>query len=266
MDALKEIPLHPTGALICIPLAAYIYTGLTGPYQAYQGRVRYSPSEVDVSDPATCQRIHSAKKGYLKTPLCTLLVTDALSVFNEIRPDIHRRYKRLSSHSMSETGLKAFFPGVNSKVCLAIDSICAENIACGAADVAKWFMFLSFDVIGDLAFGEPFGNLENGKTVTLKGLEDLGYGSNPTVFSKIYDAKEKEILTRIEMRDNAQIFIVSSSDITANSMIYLVWAVCKSPETKARLSKELYNLPENYTYNHLKELTNLNYIINKTAS
>lgn len=32
------------------------------------------------------------------------------------------------------------------------------------ADVVKWFTFAVFDVIGDLAFGAPFGGLESGKT------------------------------------------------------------------------------------------------------
>lgn len=64
---------------------------------------------------------------------------------------------------MSETGLKTFLPRIDSKVRLAIERIRDENTTRGAADIAKWFMFLSFDVIGDLAFGESFGNLESGK-------------------------------------------------------------------------------------------------------
>ncbi|KAK2023942.1 cytochrome P450 [Colletotrichum zoysiae] len=351
MDNLTDITVRLGGAVICIALAAYIYNGLTNPlsdipgpwytrftpipsnfkfmtahhpdwihdlHAKYGPIVRYSPNEIDVSDPETCQRIHSVKEGYLKSPFYTLLVTDASSVFNEVRPEVHRRFKRLLSHPMSESGLKAFFPRIDSKVRFAIESIRAENTACGAADVAKWFMFLSFDIIGDLAFGESFGNLEKGeKTQSVTDFVNLGYVSglrivfpiisriaqylpipvfkdataiqnrtfdytqkaldrhakrvevmgrdlNPTVFSKIYDAKEKEMLTRIEMRDNAQVFIVGGSDTTANSLIYLVWAVCKNPEIKAKLLKELYSLPENYTYDHLKELTYLDYVINET--
>ncbi|GKT52156.1 cytochrome P450 monooxygenase azaI [Colletotrichum spaethianum] len=312
MDTIGENAFHLGGALICVALAAeatqFIYTGLSNPlsnipgpwytrftaipstykfmtghhpdwihslHARYGSIVRYSPSEVDVSDPAACQRIHSAKAGYLKTPFYTLLVTDASNVFNEIRPDIHRRFKRLLSHPMSETGLKTFYPRIDNKVRLAIDRMCDENTACGAADVAKWFMFLSFDVIGDIAFSESFGNLENGKFRVFdyaqkaldrhaKRVEELGSDPKPTVFSKIYDANEKEMLSRKEMRDNALAFIVGGSDTTANSMIYLVWAVCKNPRIKARLMKELSSLPEDYTYDHLKELTYLNCIVNES--
>lgn len=124
--------------------------------------VRISPHEVDISDPATCQRIHSVKGGFLKSPFYSLLITDSSSVFNEIRPDIHRKYKRLLSNPMSETGLKTFLPRIDGKVRLAIERIQQEGKKRGAADIAKWFMFLSFDVIGDLTFGEGFGQLESG--------------------------------------------------------------------------------------------------------
>jgi cytochrome P450 len=126
--------------------------------------VRISPHEVDISDAPACQRvIHSVKGGFLKSPFYSLLITDSSSVFNEIRPEVHRKYKRLLSNPMSETGLKAFLPRIDGKVRLAIERIHEENKTRGAADVAKWFMFLSFDVIGDLTFGEGFGQLESGQ-------------------------------------------------------------------------------------------------------
>ncbi|KAK1990522.1 cytochrome P450 [Colletotrichum falcatum] len=280
--------------------------------------VRYSPSEVDISDPATCQRIHSVKNGFLKSPFYSLLITDSSSVFNEIRPEIHRKYKRLLSNPMSETGLKAFLPRIDSKFRLAIERMRDEHKTRGAADVAKWFMFLSFDVIGDLAFGESFGNLESGEqNRSIKDFVSLGFvgglrstfptiswislylpipvfkeataiqyrtfdyaqraldrhadrvakaGSDPhpTVFSKLYSAGEEETWTPIEIRDNAQVFIVGGSDTTANSMIYLIWCVCKDPAIKARLLKELDGLPEDYTYDDLKELPYVNWVINET--
>lgn len=124
--------------------------------------VRISPTEVDISDLPTVKRIHSVKDGFLKSPFYEKLITDSSSVFNTIYPDVHRKYKRLLSNPMSETGLKAFLPRIDAKMRLAIKRIEDENRELGRADVAKWFMFLSFDVIGDLAFGESFGNLERG--------------------------------------------------------------------------------------------------------
>lgn len=97
-----------------------------------------------------------------------------------------------------------------------------------------------------------------------KRVEETGSDPHPTVFSKLYNAGEEETWTPIEIRDNAQVFIVGGSDTTANSMIYLVWAVCKIPEIKAKLLRELDTLPENYGYDELKELTYVNWIVNET--
>ncbi|KAF6820296.1 benzoate 4-monooxygenase cytochrome [Colletotrichum musicola] len=351
MDFIKTNPLYLGGALLCVALATYIYAGLTNPLSAVPGPwytryttlvstyfvitahhpdwvhalharygpvVRISPHEVDISDPATCQRIHSVKGGFLKSPFYSLLITDSSSVFNEIRPDIHRKYKRLLSNPMSETGLKTFLPRIDGKVRLAIERIQQEGKKRGAADIAKWFMFLSFDVIGDLTFGEGFGQLESGvknrsvndfvslgfvgglrsmfPTISwlslylpipvfrdatkiqyrtfdyaqgaldrhAKRVEELGSDPQPTVFSKLYTAGAEDVWTPIEIRDNAQVFIVGGSDTTANSMIYLIWAVCKIPDVRKKLLKELEGLREDFGYDELREMPYLNCIVNET--
>ncbi|KAF9877845.1 benzoate 4-monooxygenase cytochrome [Colletotrichum karsti] len=351
MDFVKTNPLYLGGALVCVALATYIYQGLTNPlsnvpgpwytryttlvstyfvitahhpdwvhalHAKYGPVVRISPHEVDISDPPTCQRIHSVKGGFLKSPFYSLLITDSSSVFNEIRPEVHRKYKRLLSNPMSETGLKTFLPRIDGKVRLAIERIREEDKTRGAADIAKWFMFLSFDVIGDLTFGEGFGQLESGvknrsvndfvslgfvgglrsmfPTISwfslylpipvfrdatkiqyrtfdyaqsaldrhAKRVEELGDDPKPTVFSKLYTAGAEDTWSPIEIRDNAQVFIVGGSDTTANSMIYLIWAVCKLPDVKAKLLKELETLGEDFGYDELRELQYLNWIVNET--
>ena len=44
----------------------------------------------------------------------------------------------------------------------------SENVSGDSAkiDCLHWFNYLAFDIIGDLAFGEPFGMLEKGKDIT----------------------------------------------------------------------------------------------------
>ncbi|TEA21561.1 Cytochrome P450 monooxygenase azaI [Colletotrichum sidae] len=355
MDLIKTNPLLVAGVVICLAFARYVHAGLTNPlsnipgpwytrfttlvstyhvitahhpdwvhdlHAKYGPAVRISPREVDVSHPPTCQQIHSVKGGFLKSPFYSLLITDSSSVFNEIRPEVHRKYKRLLSNPMSETGLKSFLPRIDGKVRLAIEQIRGEDQTRGAADIAKWFMFLSFDVIGDLTFGEGFGQLESGVKnrsvndfVSLgfvgglrsmfptiawfslylpipvfrdatkiqyrtfdyaqgaldrhaRRVEDLGSDPRPTVFSRLYGTGEEGggggSWTPVEIRDNAQVFIVGGSDTTANSMIYLIWAVCKLPGVKQKLLRELEPLAEDFSYEDLKELPYLNWIVNET--
>ena len=79
---------------------------------------------------------------------------------------------------LSESALKAVEPIVRSKAALAVQRIEEENQARGAADVFKWFLFYSTDVIGELSFGESFRMLEIGKVGTSRG--ELDAGSEPS--------------------------------------------------------------------------------------
>lgn len=82
----------------------------------------------------------------------------------------HRRLRRLQSHAFSEKALtaqqdvikthmdnfveqlkkRAVSPFVEDKVATSSD---------GIVDIVQWLNFLTFDTIGDLAFGSPFGCL-----------------------------------------------------------------------------------------------------------
>jgi cytochrome P450 len=85
------------------------------------------------------------------------------NVFNTTDIGLHRRLRRLLSSPLSESGLKAFLPQIEDKVSLAIQRMEEEHNARGAADIYKWWLFMTTDVIGELSFGESFRMLENGK-------------------------------------------------------------------------------------------------------
>lgn len=90
-----------------------------------------------------------------------------------------------------------------------------------------------------------------------------GKDDHPTVFSRIYTAGEEESWTPIEIRDNAQVFIVGGSDTTANSMIYLIWCVCKLPNVRRRLLEELNTIGDDYGYDTLRDLPYLNHCVDE---
>jgi len=86
-----------------------------------------------------------------------------------------------------------------------------------------------------------------------------------TLFSKVYQAAGDEQLTFKEMRDNAMAYIVAGSDTTATTLTYLVSAVCRHPDVKATLLKELETLPadEDFGDRELKQLPYLNQVIDE---
>lgn len=93
----------------------------------------------------------------------------------------HRRLRRLQSHAFSEKALTAqqdvlkthldlFIEQLRKRALLeSIDSTENDKKGDGAdhdgiVDIVKWLNFLTFDTIGDLAFGSPFGSLVDGVT------------------------------------------------------------------------------------------------------
>ncbi|KAJ5573605.1 uncharacterized protein N7459_008032 [Penicillium hispanicum] len=74
----------------------------------------------------------------------------------------HARFRRLLSHAFSDSSLRGQEPIIQSYVDLLIQRL-HENCEGGtkALNIVSWYNFTTFDIIGDLAFGEPFNCLKN---------------------------------------------------------------------------------------------------------
>ena len=97
-----------------------------------------------------------------------------------------------------------------------------------------------------------------------RNIYDKESNTPSTLFSKMYQAEDDDTLTPKEMLHNAQAYIVAGSDTTANTMTYLVWAVCKHPDIRKRLVSELKKLPVDFGFDQLKTLPYLNQVIQET--
>ncbi|CAK4034465.1 cytochrome P450 [Lecanosticta acicola] len=75
----------------------------------------------------------------------------------------HRRYRRALAYGFSDQGIKSKQPLIQrhiDQLLHKLDKRCSSS----AIDICEWYNWTTFDIIGDLAFGEPFGCLENAKT------------------------------------------------------------------------------------------------------
>lgn len=313
-----------------------------GPY------VRVGPKEVAVADLDALKTIYSTKETFLKTPFYRHLTAQPVaSVFSTTDVDDHRRIRRLMAAQMSESSLKWLIPTVTSRVELAIQRMKEELQTRDLVDVFKWGLFMSTDVIGELAFGESFRMLENGEVCRthqtlwmlvischgagnwkltdltlqknqyirdLEGLSSVGavrvsfptlialaqkyplpvfkktmqqarrmidysiqsleryktyVEANPemaqqTFFTKMFKANEDEKVSFSEIVINAQSFIIAGSDTTAHSLTYLIWSICRRPDLRDVLVKEVQTLPEGFTEHDLRGLPFLNQCIEET--
>ena len=73
--------------------------------------------------------------------------------------DIHARQRKMLSHAFSERALREQEPLIKTYVDLLISNMRDDAAAHRPVDIVRYFHFLTFDLIGDLAFASPFGAL-----------------------------------------------------------------------------------------------------------
>ena len=148
-------------------------------YSAYF--IRSSPSQIEQYTSMNC-------------PLCSLEnVSEYYDAFVSIRRGLfntrsraeHTRKRKTIAHTFSTKSIAQFEPYIRSSLTQLVaqwDRLCQtmpsdaspnkenpitapENDAYTEIDALHWFNYLAFDIIGDLAFGAPFGMLERGRDI-----------------------------------------------------------------------------------------------------
>lgn len=73
----------------------------------------------------------------------------------------HTRFRKALSHAFSEKALRDQEPLVKAYIDLLIEKLKGVAASEQPADMMKWYNLTTFDMIGDLAFGESFDGLKN---------------------------------------------------------------------------------------------------------
>lgn len=106
-------------------------------------------------------RTHNAKTFDKDLRFYGTPVNGVPSLINSNWPD-HARQRRLLAHAFSEKALREQEPLIQSYVDLLITKLHEQltGSAQGIVDMVKWYNYTTFDLIGDLAFGESFDCLQ----------------------------------------------------------------------------------------------------------
>ncbi|KAI0002159.1 cytochrome P450 monooxygenase [Russula compacta] len=151
-------------------------------HQKYGTFVRIAPNHLSISDPAALQLVYAHGNGSLKSNFYDAFVSITRGLFNTRDRVAHTRKRKIISHIFSQKSVLQFEPYVKSYVRSFIqqwDRLCAGG-AKGLQgddgeggwrgrdgrvwlDCLPWFNYLAFDIIGDLAFGSPFGMIAAAK-------------------------------------------------------------------------------------------------------
>lgn len=132
--------------------------------------VRIQPNHVSIADENAIRSIYGHGSGFLKADYYDAFVSLRRGMFSTRDKGEHARKRRIVSHSFSMRSVAQFeqYMHENLERLLKQWDQRSENAAGSFAtvDASAWCNYLAFDVMGDLAFGKPFGMIQKAKDIT----------------------------------------------------------------------------------------------------
>ncbi|KAI9838603.1 MAG: hypothetical protein M1819_004917 [Sarea resinae] len=131
--------------------------------------VRIQPDHVSVADADAIPIIYGHGNGFLKSHYYDAFVSIYRGLFNTRDRAEHTRKRKIVSHTFSVKSIGQFEQYMHHNLEELVrqwDKLSTSaNGAYVPMDALHWFNYLAFDIIGDLAFGAPFGMLSRGEDI-----------------------------------------------------------------------------------------------------
>ncbi|KAL3295061.1 cytochrome P450 [Colletotrichum asianum] len=233
--------------------------------------VRIAPAQLSYTDPSAWKDIFGHRKQgqaeHSKDPIFHAPFRG--NIIGADRDD-HRRFRRFLSHGFSAQAMMNQQPLITQYVDLLIQRL-HENAEGGTRklDMVSWYNWCTFDIISDLAFGEPFGCLQNSdyhpwvsaifgavKQNALLGLIgrkaqehlDLTYAkvdkrldlATPRPdFIQAMTMKGDLTMSREEIYDNANLLIGAGSETTATALSAATYLLAMNTQVLGKLVTEV---------------------------
>ena len=127
----------------------------------YGNVVRIEPDELTFTAPSAWSEIFLSRPQLPRPKIGTIVnVNGVRPIVHELKPEDHLRQRRVLNHGFSSKALNMQEYVLQRYVDLLIKRF--EELATSGTeiDISDWYQFISFDIIGDLVFGESFGSLE----------------------------------------------------------------------------------------------------------
>ena len=143
-------------------------------HRKYGAVARIAPNEISFANVDAWTDIFRGRPGHLQFPKDPIWwgrqPGQAQSLISANDPEDHARMRKLLSHSFTEHALKAQEPILQKYIGLlverlreratALESEIAEQ---GLVDIVPWLNYTTFDIFGDLGFGESFDCLQHSR-------------------------------------------------------------------------------------------------------
>ncbi|KAI2733067.1 hypothetical protein CBS147332_82 [Penicillium roqueforti] len=136
-------------------------------HQKYGDVVRIAPNELSFSTAQSFQDIygHATSKDHNTFIKGTFYEhpQPEPGIVAERDPEKHRETRKLLSHGFSARALKTQESIIHDYTNLFVSQLKKHGTE-NALNMREWFNYLSFDIIGELAFAEPFGAVKSAKS------------------------------------------------------------------------------------------------------
>ncbi|KAL1952584.1 hypothetical protein VTO42DRAFT_4709 [Malbranchea cinnamomea] len=146
------------------------YQAVHDAHKKYGPLVRIQPNHVSIADADAIPMIYGHGNGFLKSEYYDAFVSIRRGLFNTRDRAEHTRKRKTVAHTFSAKSVGQFEQYIHANLELFVQqwtriSNEQRNPKTGFAsiDALNWFNYLAFDIIGDLAFGAPFGMLKEGR-------------------------------------------------------------------------------------------------------
>jgi len=132
-------------------------------HEQYGKVVRIGPNKLSFISPQAYKEIYGHRPGKSEMPKDQIYygTLDKENLVGSNNAD-HARIRRLLAHAFSDRALREQEDIMKQYIDLFMERITEAANAGEALDMVSWYNFTTFDIIGDLAFGEPFGSLNKG--------------------------------------------------------------------------------------------------------
>ena len=121
--------------------------------------VRFSSSEVSFINAQAWKDIYGY--GHKELPKLAFQGAARPTDIVSAKHEDHTRFRKAMSPAFSEKSLRDQEPLLNVYIDLMIEKLKDVARSDTPTDMVKWYNLITFDMIGDLAFGEPFDGLKN---------------------------------------------------------------------------------------------------------
>ncbi|KAK3368610.1 putative benzoate 4-monooxygenase cytochrome P450 [Podospora didyma] len=152
-------------------------------HEQYGPVVRVAPDEVSYTSPTAWKTIYGQRSVEMpKDPNFSLLTPSGVQNILTADRETHVRQRRLLSHAFSERALReqeSILQSYSTNLCSQLEEFCRN----GPVDLFDWYTFATFDLIGDLAFGQSFGCLEAG--VAAPFIQSIKSGSRELMLNQM---------------------------------------------------------------------------------